>query len=43
MLQQMDREHRNKILAKLKKLEGVSIRQIARITGISKSVISDIR
>ncbi|MGM0904034.1 MAG: transposase [Bacillota bacterium] len=38
-LQQMEKEERDAILASLKELKGVSIRQIARITGISKSVI----
>lgn len=41
-LQQMDRDKRNTILAKLKKIEGTSLRQLARITGISKSVIQRI-
>ncbi|TLS38639.1 transposase [Pseudalkalibacillus caeni] len=39
VLQRMDREERDKVLARLKELNGVSIRQISRITGISKSVI----
>ncbi|TKD70747.1 transposase [Pseudalkalibacillus hwajinpoensis] len=39
MLQQMDREERNVVLAKMKRIKGVSIRQISRVTGISKSVI----
>lgn len=38
-LQNMDKENRNAILARLKKIEGVTLRQLARITGISKSVI----
>jgi alcohol dehydrogenase YqhD (iron-dependent ADH family) len=38
-LQQLNKENRNEILRKLKKLEGVSIRQLSRITGVSKSVI----
>lgn len=38
-LQQMDKENRNVILAKLKAMKGVSLRQLSRITGISKSVI----
>jgi putative transposase len=42
MLQQMDRDDRNDVLTKLKKLKGVSLRQISRITGISKSVIGRI-
>ncbi len=43
MLQQMERINRNAVLSKLKKLKGVSIRQIARVTGISKSVIDRIK
>ncbi len=43
MVQQMDREHRNMVLANLKNMEGVSIRQISRVTGISKSVIARIK
>ncbi len=39
VLQQMDKPDRDVILAKLKELEGVSIRQLSRITGISRSVI----
>jgi hypothetical protein len=39
ILQQMDKEQRNDILRKLKKLDGVSLRQLSRITGVSKSVI----
>lgn len=39
MLQQMERKKRNDILAYLKEIEGVSCRQISRITGISKSVV----
>lgn len=42
MLQQMDRETRDSIVAKLKKLEGVTLRQLSRVTGISKSVIGRI-
>lgn len=38
-LQQMDKGKRNEIISQLKQLEGVSIRQLARVTGISKSVI----
>ncbi|MGJ9459978.1 hypothetical protein [Oceanobacillus sp. CF4.6] len=40
LLQQMERNERNEILVKLKTLQGVSHRQIARVTGISKSVIT---
>lgn len=42
-LQQMDKENRDAILLKLKKIEGISIRQLARVTGISKSVIQRAR
>ena len=42
-LQQLNRMHRDEILAKVKSLNGVSIRQLSRITGISKSVIGRIR
>ncbi|WP_231514937.1 transposase [Oceanobacillus salinisoli] len=38
-LQQMDKENRDAILAELKALNGVSQRQLSRITGISKTVI----
>lgn len=38
-LQQLDKPTRNKILVAVKSLDGVSIRQLSRITGISKSVI----
>ncbi len=39
VLQQMDREMRDAILFQLKGMKGVSIRQLSRITGISRSVI----
>lgn len=42
LLQRMDRENRDAVLLQIKKLEGVTIRQISRITGISKSVIDRI-
>jgi len=42
-LQQMERKHRNAILARLKTIDGISQRQLARITGISKSVIQRAR
>lgn len=42
-MQQMDREQRNGVLKKLRKLDGVSIRQISRVTGVSKSVIDRLR
>ncbi|MBP1950942.1 hypothetical protein [Virgibacillus litoralis] len=42
-LQQMKKEERNAILLELKGLNAVTIRQLARITGISNSVIDRIR
>jgi putative transposase len=42
MIQKLDKEKRDVILRDLKELEGVSIRQLSRITGISKSVIGRI-
>ncbi|MRG84988.1 transposase [Salinibacillus xinjiangensis] len=42
-LQKMDKESRNAILTRLKTLNGVSIRQLARITGVSKSVIQRVQ
>lgn len=42
-LQRMDREQRDALLAKLKKLDGVTVRQLSRITGISRSVIQRVR
>jgi putative transposase len=38
-LQQMDKEDRDAILVKLKAVNGVSVRQLSRITGISSSVV----
>lgn len=38
-LQHLERDKRNEIIKNLKSLEGVTIRQLSRITGISKSVI----
>lgn len=38
-LQRMETKKRNEIIAKLKKLNGVSLRQLSRVTGISKSLI----
>ena len=38
-LQRMETTKRNEIIAKLKRLEGVSLRQLSRVTGISKSLI----
>ncbi|WP_164215837.1 transposase [Virgibacillus sp. YIM 98842] len=42
-LQQMDKKDRDAILAKIKMMEGTSLRQLERITGISKSVIGRAR
>lgn len=39
VLQQMVKEERDTVLMRLKETTGVSIRQISRVTGISKSVI----
>ena len=41
--QQMDRKNRDAVLAKLKRLNGVSFRQISRIAGILKSVINRVK
>jgi len=41
-LQQLDKKQRDDVLRRLKEREGVTIRQLARITGISKSVIDRI-
>ncbi|WP_338788192.1 hypothetical protein [Metabacillus sp. FJAT-53654] len=43
MLQKMEKGDRDRTLAKLKELEGVTIRQLSRVTGISKSVIQRAR
>ncbi|HLS08525.1 transposase [Lentibacillus sp.] len=42
-MQQMAKGERDALILELKKLEGVTIRQLARVTGISKSVIDRIR
>ncbi|GAB6179237.1 hypothetical protein JCM14036_05560 [Desulfotomaculum defluvii] len=39
-LQKLDRHRRDEIIRKLKQVDGISTRQIARITGISQSVIA---
>ncbi|MCM3602219.1 transposase [Robertmurraya korlensis] len=39
MLQQMSKGQRDTVIAMLMKLKGVSIRQISRVTGLSKSVV----
>ena len=41
-LQQLDREKRNEIARKLKAIEGITIRQLSRVTGMSKSMIDRI-
>lgn len=38
-LQQMEKRERDEVISSLKELEGVSIRQLSRVTGLSKSVI----
>lgn len=43
VLQHMNRNDRDSILAELKGLNGVSLRQVERVTGISKSVIQRAR
>jgi putative transposase len=42
-LQRFDKEERDRILIMLKELKGVNLRQLSRITGISKSVIQRVR
>lgn len=42
-LQQMNRESRNAVLMQLKEVDGVSVRQLSRVTGVSKSVIDRLR
>ena len=39
-LQNMEKIKRDEIIRKIKEVDGVSTRQIARLTGISQSVIS---
>lgn len=41
-LQRLEKEHRNDVIMQIKEIDGISIRQLARITGISKSTISRI-
>ncbi|WP_188456624.1 transposase [Virgibacillus oceani] len=43
ILQQMEKKTRDSIILELKKLKGVSIRQLSRVTGISKSAIDRVR
>lgn len=42
-LQQMEKSQRNNVILQMKQIEGISIRQLERITGISKSVIQRVR
>lgn len=39
-LQQMQKEKRDEVIRKIKEIQGISTRQIARLTGISQSVVS---
>jgi len=39
-LQQLNKELRNEVIRKIKTIEGITIRQLARMTGIAKSVIN---
>ncbi|MBP1970237.1 REP element-mobilizing transposase RayT [Virgibacillus natechei] len=43
ILQQMEKKNRDEIISKLKGMNGVSVRQLSRIIGISKSVIDRVR
>ncbi|MBM7662539.1 REP element-mobilizing transposase RayT [Bacillus mesophilus] len=43
LLQQMEKEKRDEAIASLKDLKGISLRQLSRVTGISKSVIQRVR
>ncbi|MDF2548759.1 MAG: transposase IS200-family protein [Anaerosolibacter sp.] len=38
-LQKLEKERRNEIIREIKKVEGVTIRQISRVTGIPKSIV----
>lgn len=38
-LQQLNKEKRDEVIRRMKKREGITIRQLARVTGISRSVI----
>ena len=42
ILQRLQREQRDDVIRKMKDMQGVTIRQLARIAGISKSVIDRI-
>jgi REP element-mobilizing transposase RayT len=41
-LQRIEKEKRNEYIRKIKNIEGITVRQLARVTGISKSVIGRI-
>lgn len=41
-IQKMDKDKKNEALRKLKAIDGITIRQLSRVTGISKSVIDRI-
>lgn len=43
VIQQMDKKDRDTVLAMLKDVDGITVRQLSRITGISKSVINRVR
>lgn len=43
VLQQMKKEDRDALISKIKGLDGISIRQLSRVTGISKSVIGRVK
>jgi putative transposase len=43
LLQKLDRVERDRVLVMLKGLEGVNLRQLSRVTGVSKSVIQRVR
>lgn len=40
MFQIMDKDKRDHILNKLKSIEGITIRQLSRVTGLSRSIIN---
>jgi putative transposase len=43
LLQKLDKVERDRVLVMLKGLDGVNLRQLSRVTGISKSVIQRVR
>lgn len=43
MLQKMNKKQRNELIAQLKVLNGVSERQISRVTGVSRKVIQKVK